>query len=95
TWIKVDPETGRHFNYLTHIMREEFRYKHTMKAPSDFEDFFQVEGNHCFLCEEMESCMVFPLLAAYTTGAPGIRQLIGKQVERTPDAVSTVGSRQS
>ncbi|MCP4153296.1 MAG: hypothetical protein GY757_36530 [bacterium] len=45
-------------------------FKNSTK-PELRQDFFQVEGTHCFLCEEMESCMVCPLMAAYTTGTPG------------------------
>ncbi|MCP4154107.1 MAG: hypothetical protein GY757_40650 [bacterium] len=44
TWIKVDPATGCHYNYLTHIMREEFRFKRTTRDPSDFEDFILIDN---------------------------------------------------
>jgi len=38
------------------------------------QDFFQVEGgegNFCFLCEDVESCSVCPVNAAYSTGTLG------------------------
>jgi sulfatase maturation enzyme AslB (radical SAM superfamily) len=35
------------------------------------QDFFQVEGNFCFLCEEIEGCVICPLNAAYTSGGLG------------------------
>ncbi|MCK4761022.1 MAG: radical SAM protein [Candidatus Aminicenantes bacterium] len=35
------------------------------------QDFFQVEGDFCFLCEEIEGCVICPVNAAYTGGSLG------------------------
>jgi sulfatase maturation enzyme AslB (radical SAM superfamily) len=35
------------------------------------QDFFQSEKEPCFLCEDVETCAVCPINAAYTSGAPG------------------------
>lgn len=35
------------------------------------QDLYQVEGNNCFLCPEIETCRVCPINAAYETGSLG------------------------
>jgi sulfatase maturation enzyme AslB (radical SAM superfamily) len=35
------------------------------------QDFYQVEGKDCFLCQEVEACRVCPINAAYATGSLG------------------------
>jgi sulfatase maturation enzyme AslB (radical SAM superfamily) len=35
------------------------------------QDFFQVEENFCFLCQDLGGCMVCPVNAAYSTGSLG------------------------
>lgn len=35
------------------------------------QDLFQVEGEFCFLCNELPGCMVCPVYAAYSTGTLG------------------------
>ena len=35
------------------------------------QDFYQAEGNDCFLCPELDSCRVCPINAAYSTGSVG------------------------
>jgi len=35
------------------------------------QDFFQVDGRFCFLCQEVGNCMVCPVNAAYSTGSLG------------------------
>jgi sulfatase maturation enzyme AslB (radical SAM superfamily) len=35
------------------------------------QDFYQAEGNDCFLCPEVKTCRVCPINAAYSTGSVG------------------------
>ncbi|MCP4156987.1 MAG: radical SAM protein, partial [bacterium] len=76
-YFKTKKEDSRYRDYcfgrVAEFAREhETRYPMISAAYTELrQDFFQVEGTHCFLCEELESCMVCPLMAAYTTGAPG------------------------
>jgi sulfatase maturation enzyme AslB (radical SAM superfamily) len=47
-------------------------YPETLANYADLrQDFFQVEGNFCFLCQDVSSCMVCPINAAYSTGSLG------------------------
>ncbi len=50
----------------------ETRYPGIMENYSELrQDFYQVEGNDCFLCPEVETCRVCPINAAYETGSLG------------------------
>lgn len=54
------------------IANHESRYPEVLANYSDLrQDYFQVEGTFCFLCEEMEGCMVCPVNAAYSSGSIG------------------------
>jgi uncharacterized protein len=69
-----DPEYREYsFGNLNDFTRDyETRYPGIMANYSELrQDFFQVEGNNCFLCPEKEACRVCPINAAYATGSVG------------------------
>jgi sulfatase maturation enzyme AslB (radical SAM superfamily) len=61
------------FGTLTNFIADyETRYPEVLGKYSELrQDYFQVEGNFCFLCEEMEGCMACPVNAAYSSGSLG------------------------
>jgi sulfatase maturation enzyme AslB (radical SAM superfamily) len=72
-----DPQYGNYaFGTLNrlHESREQ-DYEEVYKNYSQLrQDFFQVdreEASYCFLCKELEGCVVCPVNAAYTSGALG------------------------
>jgi uncharacterized protein len=71
---KDDPQYREYsFGTIKDFAREyETRAPDIMANYSDLrQDFYQVEGNACFLCPEVEACRVCPINAAYTTGSLG------------------------
>jgi len=69
-----DPEYREYaFGNLNDFIGDyEARYPGIMANYSELrQDFYQVEGNGCFLCPEVEACQVCPVNAAYATGSLG------------------------
>jgi hypothetical protein len=54
------------------IANYDTRYPEILTNYSELrQDLFQVEGDFCFLCEEMQGCVICPVNAAYTSGSLG------------------------
>ncbi|MCU0289103.1 MAG: radical SAM protein, partial [Acidobacteria bacterium] len=69
-----DPEYQEYsFGHLSNFTRDYKTSYPRLKANySELrQDFYQVKGNGCFLCPELETCRVCPINAAYDTGSLG------------------------
>ena len=69
-----DPEYQEYaFGQLSDFIRDfKISYSRLKANYSELrQDFYQVEGNGCFLCPDLEMCRVCPINAAYDTGSLG------------------------
>jgi len=76
-YFKTKPDNPQYKDYDYGPLQEfteafEKRYPVITANYADLkQDYYQVEGEFCFLCEDLKSCMVCPINAAYNTGELG------------------------
>jgi hypothetical protein len=79
-YFKTREDDPQYRDYAFGTLRDfiadyETRYPGTLANYSELrQDYFQVEGektDFCFLCEDVEGCMVCPVNAAYSSGSVG------------------------
>jgi hypothetical protein len=74
-------------NLTDFIANYDARYPEILAHYSDLhQDLFQVDGDFCFLCEEIEGCVVCPVNAAYTSGVLGRISCCKCEIEKIKSA---------